>query len=246
MRKVSQTVDTLYDGQMRLKQSKTGYRFGVDAVVLATFAESGLERTLDLGTGVGVVALALWREGKSERITAVEVQHSLYRLAQANVVLNNAEEQIQVVEGDLRDGNFIKSLGSFDRVIMNPPYWPVQAGRLPPNEEKAIAKHKLLGGLDEWIKAASQALPVGGFLEVVYPTERLPDLMARLVHFRLNPIQLTVVHTRPKLPAALVLLRCEKQGRAGLRISAPWIIYGRDGRPHSRYVALARGGEPAL
>jgi tRNA1Val (adenine37-N6)-methyltransferase len=234
------TVDALYDGQLQLKQSKSGYRFGVDAVVLATFAGSGLERTLDLGTGVGVVALSLWKERKSERITAVDVQHSLCRLAHANVVLNDAEEHIQIVEGDLRDGDFVKSLGVFDRVIMNPPYWPVNAGRLPPNEEKAIAKHKLLGGLDEWLKAAAYALRAGGVLEVVYPCERLPGLMARAVHFKLNPSDMTIVHTRPKSAPAFVLLRCEKQGRSGLRVTAPWLIYGSNGKPHSRYGALVK------
>jgi tRNA1Val (adenine37-N6)-methyltransferase len=232
------TVDALYNGRLRLKQSKAGYRYGIDAIVLAAFAETARERTLDLGTGVGVNALQLWLEQKSERVVGLEVQASLARLAHANVVLNDAEENIQVVTGDLREHDVMKKLGEFDRVIMNPPYWPAKAGRLPPNEEKAIAKHKLLGGLEEWVRAAAAALGPTGILEVVYPSERLGDLMWRAVNHRLNPIELTIVHTRPKMPATLALLRCEKDGRSGLKVSTPWVVFGRDGKPHARYHAL--------
>lgn len=232
------TVDALYDGRLKLKQNKAGYRYSIDSIVLAAFAESACERTLDLGCGVGVIALQLWLEQKSERIVGLEVQASLARLAQANVVLNDAEENIQIVSGDLRDEKTLKALGEFDRVVMNPPYWPAKAGRLPPNEEKAIAKHKLLGGLDEWVQAAARALGPTGILEVVYPSERLADLMWRCTNYKLNPIELTVVHTRPKLPATLALLRCEKEGRSGLKVSNPWVIYGKDGHPTTRFHAL--------
>ena len=232
------TVDSLYSGELMLKQSKAGYRFSIDAVLLGAFAETARERTLDMGTGVGVVALQLFHEQKSDRIVGLEVQPSLSRLASANVVLNNAEENIQIVSGDLRDSAIMKSLGKFDRVVMNPPYWPAKAGRLPPNEEKAIAKHKLLGGLEEWVKAASAALGPSGILEVIYPSERLADLMWRTMNHRLNPVELTIVHTRPKLPATLALLRCEKDGLSGLRVTNPWVVYGKDGKPNSRYHAL--------
>ncbi len=235
---IQHTVDALYGGRLKLKQSRTGYRYGIDSVVLATFAEPARERTLDLGTGVGVLALQLWLEQKSERVVGLEVQSSLARLAHANVVLNDAEENIQIQSGDLRDHDIMKKLGEFDRVIMNPPYWPAKAGRLPPNEEKAIAKHKLLGGLEEWLRAAASALGPTGILEVVYPSERLGDLMWRVGNHRLNPIELTIVHTRPKMPATLALLRCEKDGRSGLKVNAPWVVFARDGRPHARYHAL--------
>jgi tRNA1Val (adenine37-N6)-methyltransferase len=232
------TLDALYNGRLKLKQSKTGYRYGVDSIVLATFAEPARERTLDLGTGNGVVALQLWLEQKSERVVGLEVQPSLAKLAQANVEANEAEENVQIVTGDLREHDVRKQLGEFDRVIMNPPYWPAKAGRLPPNEEKAIAKHKLLGGLEEWVRAAASALGPSGILEVVYPSERLGDLMWRVVNHRLNPIELTVVHTRPKMPATLALLRCEKDGRSGLKVNTPWVVFTREGRPHARYHAL--------
>jgi tRNA1Val (adenine37-N6)-methyltransferase len=232
------TVDSLYSGELKLKQNKAGYRFSIDAVLLATFAETARERTLDLGTGVGVVALQLLHEQKSERIVGLEVQPSLSKLAAANVVLNDAEENIQIITGDLRDSALMKSLGKFDRVVMNPPYWPAKAGRLPPNEEKAIAKHKLLGGLEEWVKAASNALQPTGILEIVYPSERLADLMWRAMNHRLNPIELTIVHTRPRMPATLALLRCEKDGLSGLKVNNPWVVYGKDGKPNARYHAL--------
>jgi tRNA1(Val) A37 N6-methylase TrmN6 len=233
------TIDSLYGGKLQFKQNKAGYRFGVDSVLLATFAQSNCERTLDMGTGVGVVALQLWHERKSERVVGLEVQPQLAKMAQANLVLNDAEDACEIVVGDLREHKMLAGLGDFDRVIMNPPYLPAHAGRLPPSEEKAIAKHKLLGGLEEWLHAASRVLHPGGVLEVVYPSERLADLMSRAVAHGFGPTHLTLVHPRPKLEAQLALMRARKAGRSGLKVTVPWLIYNRNGKPHARYSALA-------
>ena len=235
------SIDSLYGGKLQLKQSRTGYRYSVDAVLLAAFAQGGVDRTLDLGTGVGVVGLQLCYEGKSERVVGLEVQAPLARLAEANVVLNDCEERCEIVTGDLRDTKTVRALGSFDRVIMNPPYFAAKAGRLPPNEEKAIAKHKLLGGLDEWMRAANVALLSGGILELIYPCDRLVDIVAYARAHDLNPIELTIVHSRPKSHAVFALVRCQKASAAGLNVTAPWVIFSSGGKPSSRFSAL-RGG----
>ncbi len=232
------TVDALYGGRLQLKQSKQGYRYSVDAVLLASFAQGGVDRTLDLGTGVGVVALAMLFEGKTERATGLEVQAPLAKMALANVVLNDFEERAEIITGDLRDKQVIRSLGAFDRVVMNPPYYAARAGRLPPNEEKAIAKHKLLGGLDEWMRAAALALAPGGICEVVYPCDSLTDLLVYSRAHALNPIDLTIVHPRPKSHAVFALVRCQKDSAAGLNVSEPWVIYSASGKASSRFPAL--------
>lgn len=232
------TLDALYKGALKLKQSKAGYRYGLDSILLGSFAKSGTERTLDLGTGCGIVGLMLVHERKSERVVGLEVQESLHKLARLNVANNGASSEIDLVLGDLRQAAVLDTLGTFDRVVMNPPYFAAKAGRLPPEEEKAIAKHKLLGGLEEWVLSASRVLEHRGLLEVVYPAERLTDLLGRCKEHDLQPIELTCVHTKPKADAELVLVRAQKGSRSGLAVTPPWILQTPQGKAHPKLFAL--------
>ena len=52
------THDTFFDGKLSIKQARSGYRFSIDAVILASAIQPGpKERIVDLGTGCGVVPL---------------------------------------------------------------------------------------------------------------------------------------------------------------------------------------------
>ena len=78
------TTDTFFDGRIRVMQNRTGYRFSIDAVLLAYHA--GLcagKKALDLGTGCGIVSLIMASRRPDLRIYAVEVQPELADLAVA-------------------------------------------------------------------------------------------------------------------------------------------------------------------
>ena len=47
------SVDYIFGKQVQLKQMKTGYRFGSDAVLLASYIRADNGDLLDLGAGVG-------------------------------------------------------------------------------------------------------------------------------------------------------------------------------------------------
>jgi tRNA1Val (adenine37-N6)-methyltransferase len=54
------TTDSLFNGRIRVKQQGSGYRFSLDAVLLAQYASPGPDHTvLDLGTGCGIIPLIL-------------------------------------------------------------------------------------------------------------------------------------------------------------------------------------------
>ena len=63
------TVDTLYAGALTLEQPARGYRFNIDSLLLADFAgPRRAERCVDLGAGVGTVALSLHYLGRARRV----------------------------------------------------------------------------------------------------------------------------------------------------------------------------------
>jgi putative methylase len=73
----------------------------------------------DLGCGTGVLACGAILLGAG-RVTGVELDPDAIAAARRNAARLGAE--ISFVEGDVRDRAFIGSLGSFDTVVMNPPF----------------------------------------------------------------------------------------------------------------------------
>src|SRR3954463_1377803 len=81
------TSDTLYEGAVCLRQPVRGYRVNVDALLLAAFAAQGRPAAfaIDLGSGVGSVALGLQHLGAAQRFALVEREPALLALAGENV-----------------------------------------------------------------------------------------------------------------------------------------------------------------
>ncbi|MCX6574654.1 MAG: methyltransferase, partial [Candidatus Aminicenantes bacterium] len=114
-----ETLDAFYHGRVRILQKKNGYRFSVDAPLLADFIRTRPEdEALELGTGSGVISLLLSVKA-FRRITALELQAGLADLARRNVELNGLGGRIEIVEADLRT---YEPGRTFDLIFSNPPY----------------------------------------------------------------------------------------------------------------------------
>jgi tRNA1Val (adenine37-N6)-methyltransferase len=171
------TEDAIFNGKILVRQRADGYRFSIDALLLAWYAWAlpGL-RMLELGTGSGVVSLALASKRPDLRIDAVEIQEGLAELARRNAA-DNGLSNIQISEADLRELRGPEWEGRFDIVVSNPPYRTVGRGRLNPEPEKAGARHEILCTLEEVVSTAAAALAPGGSTALVILAERVDDLL---------------------------------------------------------------------
>src|SRR5512136_754882 len=101
-RRDGETLDTFYRGRIRILQRRKGYRFAVDAPLLADFIRTRPDdEALELGAGNGVISLLLSVK-PFKRITAVEIQEGPAELARRNVELNGLGDRIAIVRADLR------------------------------------------------------------------------------------------------------------------------------------------------
>jgi tRNA1Val (adenine37-N6)-methyltransferase len=225
-----ETLDTVFQGRLRIFQPEKGYRFSIDAVLLVGLTRiRPKDRVVDLGTGCGVIPLLLAHQRAIDHIIGVEIQESLVSMAKRNVLINELSHLITIVHTDLKKMNAAMVGGSVDLVMSNPPYGKLRSGRLNPNSKKAIARHELLANVGDVVRTAAQLLPQKGRLALIYPARRLPNLLKEVCLNGFAPKHLTIIHSALESEAKLVHLESIKGGGEELRVSKPFVIYRQNG-----------------
>jgi tRNA1Val (adenine37-N6)-methyltransferase len=220
------TVDSICRGELFLEQPRRGYRFNVDAVILASFAERALDHpareVVDLGAGVGVVGLLLARRWPESHVTLLELQPRLAELAESNVARNGLEGRVSVRCADLRDLRSWPET-SPDLVVSNPPFFKAGASRPSSDPERSIAKHETACALDELVTAVAARLEDGAAFGIIYPAHRTEELLLRLREHRIGPRLLRPVQPLPERAPARVLVLAVR-GWTGPRTDAPVLL----------------------
>jgi tRNA1(Val) A37 N6-methylase TrmN6 len=213
------------DGRLKLIQSKDGYRFSIDAVFLSEFVtiRSG-DVVIDLGTGCGIIPLILFLTKPLGYAVGLEIQNELADQAARNAVLNGFENRMEIILGDVKHPSFKKK--SADVVICNPPYRKVNSGRINPDMRRAIARHELLASAEDILSAARGILRKKGRVAMIYPAERLVDILARMRQFNLEPKRVQINYPDLHSDAKLVLIEASLGGNPGLKILPPLIGQG--------------------
>jgi release factor glutamine methyltransferase len=103
---------------------------------------------LDLGTGSGAIAIALARELPAARIVATDLSMAALRLAKENAKLNQVDERIFFVRGDML-GAILGGSQKFTIMVTNPPYISdAEILELPREIRDFEPHHALEGGPD--------------------------------------------------------------------------------------------------
>ena len=222
----SYTTDTFFNGKIRITQGRTGYRFSIDAVLLAHFADPQCgDKVLDLGTGCGIIPLIMAHRVPDLAICGVEVQTELAELAVSNVRQNQLEHRITVSCTDLKLLEPSMTAGPVDLVVCNPPFRKQGSGRINPNTQRAVARHEIKANLADIIQTSRRMLRTGGRLVLIFTAGRLTDVLCRMRTDGIEPKLLRTIHSRRDAEAALILIEGLKGGRPDLNILPPLIIY---------------------
>ena len=222
----SYTTDTFFNGLIRVKQSRGGYRFSLDAVVLAHHAvPHSREKVLDLGTGCGIIPLILAYRQPHMDIYGVEVQTELAELAATNVRENQLQDRITVFCADMKLIRPAMTAGPVDLVVCNPPFRRRGSGRINPDAQRAVARHEIKANLGDIIQTSYRMLRTAGRLVLIYTAGRLTDILCRMRSDGIEPKFIRMIHSRQDTEAALILIEGVKGGRPDLKIAPPLIIY---------------------
>jgi len=225
MFKFNVTVDTIINDQIRIYQPLDGYRFSIDAVALAnSIKPSKHEQILDLGTGCGVIPIILAHTYPDITLIGVEIQKELVDLANHNITINNFNHRIKIIHTDMKNLKGNGFCTPITRVICNPPYWTLQSGRMNPNEQRAIARHEIHATLNDIVETARRILPTSGHLHMVYPVDRMVDLITTLRLYHIEPKRMRLIHFDYLSDARLILVDAIKAAKSGLIMEKPFFI----------------------
>jgi len=214
---------------MIIEQSAQGYRYSVEPFLLADFIrmQPGFQ-VLDVGTGCGIIPLLLMTLEPGLKITAVEVQQSLYNLARKNVADNGFANPVRVIHGDFMQVAATLENETFDLVISNPPYRKVNTGRTNPNGEKAIARHELSLNLQSLLRQSASLLKPGGKIALAYPAQRLPEVLSEMKQCAVFPSRLRFIHGTVAADAKIFLVEGIKGCQADCAVEPPLTLCHED------------------
>ena len=227
--KDTERVDDLQLKGLKVIQDKNGFCFGIDAVLLANFAKVKRNaNVVDLGTGTGIIPVLIAGKSNAKKIVGVEIQDEVWEMANRTVQMNDLQDRVQIVKGDIKTIDKDLEVHGFHVATSNPPYMHMN-GIQNPNDKKAISRHEVLCNLEDVIRAASRlVMPRGKFFMIHRPI-RLVDIVTLGRKYNLEPKVMQFVHPKAGKAPNLLLVEFTKDGRPELKILDPLYVYDEDG-----------------
>lgn len=230
VRREGETIDEMLGGKLRIFQKKKGYRFSLDALLLAHFVRlKKRDHIIDLGTGSGVIAIIIARREECAKVVGIDIQEELVDMAKRSVHLNNLNEKVKILHGDIKNIANLLAAGSFDVAIFNPPYRKLKSGRINPNNEKFVARHEIKGSLHDFIKASGYVLKKSGRAFIIYPATRMVELLSSMRIAGIEPKRMRMVHSHDASRGEFVLMEGIKSAREELEVLSPLFVYSDSG-----------------
>lgn len=224
--RAGERLDDLGRKGYRIIQDPKKFCFGMDAVLLSSFADTKEgERVLDLCTGNGILPILLEAKTAGESFVGLEIQEESASLARRSVSYNHLDDKIEIVTGDLKDASKIFGASSFDVVTSNPPYMIGGHGLKNPDDAKMIARHEVLMELEDLIRETAKLLKPQGRCYFVHRPFRLVEILSLMHEYKIEPKRMRLVYPYADKEPNMVLIEGIRGGKPRLTVEKPLIVY---------------------
>jgi len=218
-----------YNG-LKIYQDTDSFCFSLDSVLLANFVtlNKNAKKIIDLGCGNAAIPLFLSTRTDS-LITGVEIQKSIYDLAQKSIKYNKLDKKIDIINDDINNLKDRFPSSSFDVVVSNPPYFKMNERSLV-NESptKIIARHEVKLTFLELVEMTNYLLKEHGVFAFVHRPDRLFEFLEILKKYKLEPKKIQFIYSSKNKESNMILAECVKNGRVGLKILPPLFVHNGD------------------
>jgi tRNA1(Val) A37 N6-methylase TrmN6 len=234
----AQSDDRFLGGRVIVRQGASGFRSGLDAVMLAAAVPAGGgDDVLELGSGAGATSLCLAERLPDCTIRGVECEGELAALADENARANGYHDRVRFVRGDVFD--MPRELRrDFSHVFANPPFHGDE-GQKPPEAQRAAALHDE-GRLADWLEVGLKRTASGGTFTVILRADRLGEVL------RVLPERGALVFPlwpRADADARRVIVQLEKGSRRPFALLRGLVLHHPDGTYTDEAEAVLRDGK---
>lgn len=228
--KEGERLDDLQRNGYKIIQNGKLFCFGMDAVLLSGFAQvKEGELALDLGTGTGIIPILLAGKTNGKHFTGLEISATSADMARRSVAINDLEQRIRIIQGDIKEAGELFTPASFDVITSNPPYMIGQHGLVNPDIEKAAARHEILCTLDDVVRAAARLVRPGGRFYMVHRPFRLAEIIRTLSEYKMEPKRMQLVYPYVDKEPNMVLIEAVRGGKPRMTVEKPLIVYEKPG-----------------
>lgn len=225
----NERLDDLEFRGLKIIQRSDGFCFGCDAVLLSHFANIRPgDKVLDLCTGTGIIPILLSARTKAAHISGIEIIPEIADMAKRSVLYNKIDN-IDIIEGDLKEAVSIFGHECFDAITCNPPYEKKGGGLVNPADIKAISRHEIMCSLDDVIKVSASLLKFGGKLFMVHRANRMADVICTMRNHSIEPKRIQFIAPSAEKAPNLFLLEGMKGSKAFLKFEKTIYMYDENG-----------------
>ena len=227
----NERIDDLQCKGLRIIQNKEKFCFGIDAVLLSSFAavKAG-DKVLDMGTGTGIIPILMSAKTEAEHFTAIDIQSESVEMTKRSVILNGLQDKIDVVEMDIKNVAMSLPKSSFDAVTCNPPYMIGGHGVKSDADATLIARHEVMCNLEDVVSGAAAVLKPGGNFYMVHRPFRLAEIMVMLTKYKLEPKRMRLVYPFVDKEPNMVLIEAKRGAKSRITVEKPLIVYDSPGQ----------------
>lgn len=208
---------------LKIIQDNDMFNFSLDSVLLPNFVTINKKTSniLDIGCGNAPIPLILSTK-TSAKITGVEIQEDVYKLAQESIILNNKQDQIKVLNEDINDLYKKLETDSFDVITCNPPFFKYKkTSNINKNNYKTIARHEIKLNLEQLFKISKKLLKNNGVVAIVHRPERFMEIVQEMKKNNIEPKRVQFIYPKINMSANIMLIEGSKNGNPGLKILPP-------------------------
>lgn len=227
--KQNESIEDLQLKGYKIIQSHDGFKFGIDAVLIANFCRlKNGDVGVDIGTGTGIIPIILAAKSNVSKIYGIEIQDEVAEMAERSVELNDLSSRIEIVNDDIKNRSKLFDKASMDFVVSNPPYFQTNTLQSE-NLKKLISRHEVRCNLNDILETASYLLKPNKPFFMIHRPDRLVDLIELARANKLEPKEIRFIHPNTLKAANLVMIKYVKSANKGIKMLAPLYVYNENG-----------------
>lgn len=224
----AKVVNDLLDYNLKIVQNDSFFKFSLDSVLLAEFVKITYKDKILLDLCTGNSPLPLIISSKIKEIVAIELQKSIYDLADESIKLNKINN-IRLINDNVKNLENYFPGNNFDIVTCNPPYFEYNnESVINSNQTKAKARHEIEIKLKEVIDIAYNNLRDKGKFYLVHRPNRLAEIICLFESKRFGIKRIQLVYNNLNSNCSAVLIEAKKNSKSDIEIIKP--LYSKDYR----------------